>query len=88
MQTLSEYSAVILPSTHPTTKRVRAVAARIVESSGLGRMKTGGEMGAVEGKVPAWGGGQEVNLGEVMFGGGEGEREVKEGKDVEWEVSC
>jgi hypothetical protein len=49
-------------------------------------MKSGGEMGAVEHSVPAWGGGGDINMGEVLFGGGQGEQDVKEGKEVEWEV--
>ncbi|WWC68580.1 uncharacterized protein I206_102510 [Kwoniella pini CBS 10737] len=84
LQTLSEYSTAVLPPNHPTTKRVRAVATRIIESSGLGRVKSGGEMGAVEGKVPAFGGGEDV--GEILFGSGEGAKQVQEGKETEWEV--
>ncbi|WVF65807.1 hypothetical protein IAT40_000544 [Kwoniella sp. CBS 6097] len=86
LQTLSEYSTAVLPPNHSTTRRVRAVATRIIESSGLGRVKSGGEMGAVEGKVPTWGGGNEVDLGEILSGSGpEGDR-AKEGKETEWEV--
>ncbi|WWC87947.1 uncharacterized protein L201_002847 [Kwoniella dendrophila CBS 6074] len=86
LQTLNEYSRAVLPPNHPTTKRVRAVATRIIESSGLGRVKSGGEMGAVEGKVPNFGGGEDI--GEILFGGGDSEAEkaVKEGKETEWEV--
>lgn len=52
LQTLSEYRNAVLPSNHPTTKRVRKVAARIIEASGLGRVKSGGELGTIEGTVP------------------------------------
>jgi len=87
LQTLSEYSNRLLPPNHPVTKRVRRVAQRIVESSGLGRMKSGGEMSAVEQSVPSFGGGSgSLDMGEVLFGGGEGGEQVKEGKDTEWEV--
>nr|XP_031862888.1 uncharacterized protein CI109_001362 [Kwoniella shandongensis]KAA5529960.1 hypothetical protein CI109_001362 [Kwoniella shandongensis] len=84
LQTLSEYNRALLPPNHPTSRRVRQVATRIIEASGLGRVKTGGEMSAVEGKVPAFGGGGD--LGEILMGGGEGGREVAEGKETEWEV--
>ncbi|OCF75049.1 mitochondrial metalloendopeptidase OMA1 [Kwoniella mangroviensis CBS 8886] len=84
LQTLNEYSRAVLPPNHPTTKRVRAVATRIIESSGLGRVKSGGEMGAVEGKVPNFGGGEDI--GEILFGGGEAGKDAREGKETEWEV--
>ncbi|KAK4689916.1 hypothetical protein P7C73_g203, partial [Tremellales sp. Uapishka_1] len=83
-ETLTQYSRALLPASHPTTKRVRAIATRIVEGSGLGRMKAGGAMGAVESAVPAWGGGGSVE--DVLFGGESGEAHPKEGKDTEWEV--
>ncbi|KAK8861614.1 hypothetical protein IAR55_002437 [Kwoniella newhampshirensis] len=86
LQTLSEYSTALLPPNHPVSKRVRQVATRIIESSGLGRVKTGGEMSAVEGKVPAFGGGGEVDMGEIFMGGADGGKEVREGKETEWEV--
>lgn len=46
-------------------------------------------MGAVEQVVPKWGGGADVNvnMGEVLFGGGQGGEDVREGKETEWEVS-
>lgn len=88
LQTLEEYNTRLLPPNHPITKRVRKVAARIIESSGLGRVKSGGEMGAVEGVVPKWGGGNgqpgEIDMGEVLFGGS-GKQDVS--KETEWEVS-
>ncbi|WVR03778.1 hypothetical protein IAU60_000773 [Kwoniella sp. DSM 27419] len=84
LSTLSEYSTAVLPANHPTTKRVRAVATRIIESSGLGRVKSGGEMGAVEGKVPAFGGGE--NIGEILMGSGPEGDAAREGKETEWEV--
>lgn len=64
------------------------IATRIIESSGLGRVKSAGEMGAIEGKVPKWGGGgaqgQEIDMGEVLFGGDK----VDASKETEWEVSA
>ncbi|WVQ93447.1 hypothetical protein IAU59_000521 [Kwoniella sp. CBS 9459] len=86
LSTLSEYSTAVLPANHPTTRRVRAVATRIIESSGLGRVKSGGEMGAVEGKVPAWGGGAEPDFGEIFSGSGPEGARAQEGKETEWEV--
>lgn len=83
LQTMSEYQTRILPPNHAVTKRVRRVAQRIIESSGLGRMKSGGEISAVEQHVPAWGGGADV--GEILMA--ESGQDHKEGKDVEWEVS-
>jgi len=45
-------------------------------------------MGAIEGKVPKWGGGgaqgQEIDMGEVLFGGDK----VDASKETEWEVSA
>lgn len=84
LQTLSEYDRAVLPPTHPISKRVRKVATRIIESSGLGRVKSSGEMGAIEGTVPTWGGG--VDMKDIFMGGGEGGKEAREGKDTEWEV--
>ena len=46
-------------------------------------MKSGGELGAIEGRVPAQ---KELDFNELMFGGGQGEAEVSQGKEVEWEV--
>ncbi|GFZ42524.1 hypothetical protein JCM24511_00240 [Saitozyma sp. JCM 24511] len=93
LQTLSEYSRQLLPPSHPVSKRVRKVASRIIESSGLGRVKSGGEMSAVEAPVPSWGGGGgegqrhpgEVDMSEVLFGGAKHARQ-DEGKQTEWEV--
>ncbi|ODO04558.1 hypothetical protein I350_05162 [Cryptococcus amylolentus CBS 6273] len=85
LQTLSEYSTAVLPANHPITKRVRKIATRIIESSNLGRVKSGGEMGAVEGKVPSFGGG--VEMKDIFLGGsGDGSHSIKEGKETEWEV--
>lgn len=84
LQTLSEYDRAVLPPNHPISKRVRKVATRIIESSGLGRVKSSGEMGAIEGTVPTWGGG--VDMKDIFMGGGEGGKEAREGKDTEWEV--
>ncbi|OCF43353.1 mitochondrial metalloendopeptidase OMA1 [Kwoniella heveanensis CBS 569] len=87
LSTLSEYSTAVLPANHPTTRRVRAVATRIIESSGLGRVKSGGEMGAVEGKVPTWGGGTDaMGVGEILMGSGPEGDHAREGKETEWEV--
>jgi hypothetical protein len=83
LQTMSEYQTRILSPNHAISKRVRRVAQRIIESSGLGHMKTGGEISTVEQEVPRWGGGADV--GEILMA--ESGREQKEGKDVEWEVS-
>lgn len=72
------------------SRRVRKVAQRIIEANGLGRVKSGSELGAIEGKVPSWGGGgggnegTELDMGEVLFGG---DKKADEGKDTEWEVS-
>lgn len=49
-------------------------------------MKAGGDISAVEDAVPKWGGGTDVNMSEVLFGGGVGEKELKEGRNTEWEV--
>jgi hypothetical protein len=83
LSTLSEYSDRLLPPNHPTSRRVRAVATRLVEGAGLGRMKSGGELSAVEGRVPA---NKDLDFSELMFGGGSGQEEVRQGKEVEWEV--
>ena len=57
-----------MPPNHPTTKRVRKVATRIIEASGLGQMKAGGDLGAIEGKVPSFEGkGGELNMGDVFL---------------------
>jgi hypothetical protein len=85
LQTLSEYSRSLLPPNHPTTKRVRAVATRIIEGSGLGRVKAG-DIGSVEASIPGWKDGQgDISPGDLFFGGGSGAAE-KEGKETEWEV--
>ncbi|CAD6572273.1 MAG: hypothetical protein TREMPRED_000488 [Tremellales sp. Tagirdzhanova-0007] len=83
LQTLSQYSHAVLAPNHPTTTRVRNVASRIIKASGLGRVKSGGEMGAVEGTVPNMGNGSPLGPGEILFGGGVTE---DMGKDTEWEV--
>lgn len=67
------------------SKRVRRVAQRIIESSGLGRMKSGGEISTIEQNVPNWGGGAEAHVGDILMA--DGSMDHKEGKDVEWEVS-
>jgi hypothetical protein len=85
LQTLSEYGTRLLPPTHAVSKRVHKVASRIIESSGLGRVKSTGEMGAIEGKVPKWGGGnEEIDMGDVLFGG-DSNKPVD--KETEWEAS-
>jgi hypothetical protein len=90
LQTLSEYSTRVLSPNNAISRRVRKVASRIIEANGLGRVKSGSELGAIEGKVPSWGGGgasqggMELDMGEVLFGGDKG---ADEGKDTEWEVS-
>lgn len=48
-------------------------------------MKSGGEISTIEENVPSWGGG-EPHIGDVLMAGGG--MDHKEGKDVEWEVSC
>lgn len=82
---MSEYQTRILPPNHPVSKRVRRVAQRIIESSGLGRMKSGGEISTIEQNVPNWGGGAEAHVGDILMA--DGSMDHKEGKDVEWEVS-
>ncbi|WVO18688.1 hypothetical protein L204_106408 [Cryptococcus depauperatus] len=84
LQTLNEYSRALLPANHPMSKRVRKVATRIIESSGLGRVKSSGDMGAVEGHVPTWGGGSDVR--DIFLGRTHGEHDLKESQDTEWEV--
>jgi len=85
LQTLDEYSRALLPPNHPTSRRVRQVAQRIIESSGLGRMKSGHELAAVEGNVPAWGGGaSEESMGDIFFGGAG--KNPAPTQETEWEV--
>ncbi|KAL7424718.1 metalloendopeptidase [Cryptotrichosporon argae] len=85
--TLQQYATHVLPPNHPTTKRVRAVATRIIESSGLGRVKTGNEMGAVEAAVD-WRGGAGADVQDALFGslGKKAEQEGWGKKQTEWEV--
>jgi hypothetical protein len=45
-------------------------------------MKSGGELGAIEGSVPKWGGGGAEGMGDVLFGS-ESSKSVGE---TEWEV--
>ena len=42
-------------------------------------------MGTIEGSVPKWGGGGDVDVGEVLFGGGGASNDAPIG-DTEWEV--
>ena len=84
LQTLSEYSGRILAPNSSVTKRVRKVATRIIEASNLGKVKSGHDMGAVEGKVASWGGGGEDGaMQDVLFGRGNGNVDSQ----TEWEVS-
>ena len=81
---MSEYSTKVLSPSSAISRRVRKVAQRIIEANGLGRVKSGSELGAIEGKVPSWGGGGGGGAGELDIGGDQG---ADEGKDTEWEVS-
>jgi metalloendopeptidase OMA1, mitochondrial len=78
--TLSEYRGKILSPNHPLTRQVREVATRIIESAGLGKMTTGGGLGAVEGLF------NEPKSGEIIFGANEGGPPDGITKDTEWEV--
>ncbi|KAJ9107304.1 hypothetical protein QFC21_000754 [Naganishia friedmannii] len=89
-ETLAQYSSALLSPLHPTSKRVREVARRVVESNGLGKMKDAGLMTSLP-KISIWGGGEE----DGWFGGngsaGEGSeatlsRGGEKRKDIEWEV--
>lgn len=83
LQTLNEFNRKLLPNNHPTTRRVRKVAQRIIEANGLGQMKAGGDLGAIEGKVPSLGGGGgELNMGDIFMGDTD-----KPVGQTEWEVS-
>lgn len=86
-ETLAEYSNALLSPYHPTSKRVREVARRVVEANGLGKMKDSGLMTSLP-KISIWSGGEE----EGLFGAGdEGVATLSRGgekrKDIEWEVS-
>lgn len=86
-ETLAEYSNALLSPYHPTSKRVREVARRVVEANGLGKMKDSGLMTSLP-KISIWGGGGEE---EGLFGAGdEGVASLSRGgekrKDIEWEV--
>jgi len=88
-EVLSQYQDALLSPSHPTTKRVREIARRIVEGNMLGHMKDSHSLK----KLP------NIGLGSI-FGGGQSEEELfgsgSDGaerlnsagnKDVEWEVS-
>ncbi|KAJ9123407.1 hypothetical protein QFC22_001609 [Naganishia vaughanmartiniae] len=90
-ETLAQYSSALLSPLHPTSRRVREVARRVVESNGLGKMKDAGLMTSLP-KISIWGGAEE----DGWFGGngsGEGGAEAtlsrggEKRKDIEWEVS-
>ena len=49
-------------------------------------MKSGGEISTIEQNVPNWGGGTEAHAGDILMA--DGTMDHKEGRDVEWEVSC
>ncbi|KAJ9123679.1 hypothetical protein QFC24_003450 [Naganishia onofrii] len=95
-ETLAQYSSALLSPLHPTSRRVREVARRVVESNGLGRMKDAGLMTSLP-KISIWGAGAGEEDG--WFGGsGSGDAEGGETtatlsrggekrKDIEWEVS-
>ncbi|KAJ9098877.1 hypothetical protein QFC19_006215 [Naganishia cerealis] len=89
-ETLAQYSSALLSPLHPTSKRVREVARRVVEANGLGKMKSEGLMASLP-KVSIWGGGED----DGWFGGSGGEgsesqatlsRGGERRKDIEWEV--
>lgn len=85
-ETLAQYQGALLSPHHPTSRRVREVARRVIEANGLGKMKEAGFMEALP-KISIWGGGEEE---EGLFGGGEGQATLSRGgekrKDIEWEV--
>lgn len=87
-ETLAEYQNALLSPFHPTSKRVREVARRVVEANGLGKMKESGLMTVLP-KISIWGGEEEE---EGLFGAGDAgvatlSRGGEKRKDIEWEVS-
>jgi hypothetical protein len=87
-ETLSQYQGALLSPSHPTSKRVREIARRIVEGNMLGHMKEDHSITNIS----------NISLGSI-FGGnsdeglfGDGNSESREplnaagNRDVEWEV--
>jgi hypothetical protein len=84
-ETLAEYQHALLSPSHPTTKRVRDIATRIVEGNMLGHMKEG----------HSWKQLPNISLGSI-FGTEDQQEEIlgdertkfnaAGNKDVEWEV--
>jgi hypothetical protein len=54
-QTMQQFGGKILPPNHPISRRVRAVATRIVERNGLGKMKSGHAFDSLEQAMGSWG---------------------------------
>jgi hypothetical protein len=85
---LQQYQHALLLPSHPTTKRVREVARRIVESNMLGHMKEDHSMNISNINLGSIFGGNQSDEG--LFGSGSGEQERLNSagnKNVEWEVS-
>lgn len=96
-ETLSEYRGKILPSNHPTTRRVREIARRIVEGNGLGHMKGTSDVSVGDtllgsfGRVFSGAGGDGEAAGLFPFGHeverkGLGKIPGTNRQDTEWEV--
>lgn len=88
-ETLSEYQNALLSPSHPTSKRVREIARRIVEGNALGHMKEDHSLASLP----------NISLGSIFMGEGEGSEglfgneesnpvrtNAAGNKDVEWEV--
>ena len=87
-ETLSQYQGALLSPSHPTSKRVREIARRIVEGNMLGHMKEDHSIANLS----------NISLGSIfggdsddgLFGGGGSESQeplnAAGNKDVEWEV--
>lgn len=84
---LQQYQRALLSPSHPTTKRVREIARRIVESNMLGHMKESHSMNLSNINLGSIFGGDQSEEG--LFGSGSGGQERLNSagnKDVEWEV--
>jgi len=55
VETMQQFGGKVLPPNHPVSRRVREVATRIIEMNGLGKMKSGQILSAIEGGVGSWG---------------------------------
>lgn len=85
-ETLAQYQGALLSPHHPTSRRVREVARRVIEANGLGKMKEAGLMEVLP-KISIWGGSGEE---EGVFGDADGQATLSRGgekrRDIEWEV--